>query len=232
MRGAQVQQLTRFHEQRRKSPCTHDLVVAMSPEERGPDAFIAAKPPKYRVFEVWPENFDATSEALHDRDLLDEGICPLLLADFQPSRSQITGLPRSVPWSQASRDITTELQAWRQMLVEPLESRGLICVDFIDYAAALSMGGQLRWLQAHAGTLSDASDRLCGMARKSAGKQDAEAACVALHFAGRVTIDSVTSAIENVFSEVSEARLHIASANLRPNSFGTCCASLLTVARR
>ena len=94
----------------------------------------------FRVYECWPENFDATCDALSP----DDEDASLLVLRFPMTRELMVRIPYQVPWKQNTElPIDVWLKVLARNLVKPLLRRGLISVDYQDYRHVLRSGGRI-----------------------------------------------------------------------------------------
>ena len=99
----------------------------------------------YRVFEVLPENFEATCKYLSVfGDGVDDQVSNLIAFRHLPAIDQIEWIPPGICWLHAEAGIAALLDQLRWHLLEPLSRPGMIGVDHADYRALLGMGGCIR----------------------------------------------------------------------------------------
>lgn len=99
----------------------------------------------YLLYEVTPENFEATCRELSRRDG-DNHIASLVISHMPLSATESASFPADVPWLVLDRSPADMHQALRESLVDPLLHPSPISVDFVDFANVLSHGGQtLAW---------------------------------------------------------------------------------------
>jgi len=137
--------------QARVKPVLHELRV------RDPDWSLSYG---YLVVEVTRSSFPEACRYLRDTPWLDNDLVPLVLSHYPLTAVDVQLLPKRVPWLRAMPEVHAQLHALRTALAMPLEERGLICVDFADFVAALANGGESQLSQVSAPTASLACDAL------------------------------------------------------------------------
>ena len=106
----------------------------------------------------------------------DDGLVPILLL-HSPSDEVFLDdelralIPKNVPWlhiRDGGRSLAAEFSEFellRAMLIDPLATQSLPCVDFVDYASALGMGGEIHLAYDSGDTCKRLVWRLCKLLR-------------------------------------------------------------------
>ena len=151
----------------------------------------------YRVYEMDHANLEATCQALSRREDVRGCTVSLVVSHVPLSPKESERLPVAVPWLVANRAMVDVLLTLRRNLVEPILRRGLVGVDFVDYASALSRGERIRTWSTRGRSGAECVARLPRVAGR--GRRIA-AACLHIRAPirfGLVPFDEVGASIEH-----------------------------------
>lgn len=215
-------------------PCFHDL-VAVFPVDESLAAVRESTSPSvtYRVFEISTNNFETTCTLLHGTQWLDHGIMPLVLSHSPLPKSQLDQLPRFVPWRLVSGTIRDELEVLRIILVEPLQTRGLICVDFADHASVLGGGGEIKIWSARGESIGTVTaDVLRQVACDEGIVQDVQSSLLCLRSGQVISMDQLDRATSAMNQAMPCESIIVTSFVYRPGLVNAPEAFLLSVLRK
>jgi hypothetical protein len=184
----------------------------------------------YRIFQVWPTNFEISCQLLRSNDWLNDDICPVVLSHFIFSRHQLASLPKYVSWRLVAKTVEEELEALHEMLVEPIQVISLPCIDFADFVAALGCGGEIRMWRADGETLMDATAEV--VRRDGQCESDfaqMAACCFNVRARSVFTMDEMDQSLAVIDCELPEKSLLITSARLDLDAVSNFQVTLMSV---
>ena len=156
----------------------------------------------YQVYEVDCGNLELTCQLLSRREGDDGRTIPLIVSHVPLPSAGSARLPIDVPWLILSRTVPDTLRALHEILVEPILRPGLVGVDFVDYANALSRGGEI-----HAWSVRGLDEVECvSRLAKEAGRRRVAAACLNIRVPARFglrSFDKTCVSIEREYPELA-----------------------------